>query len=336
MVARIWNAESGVLESRFVHPAVIGDVRFSADGSRIAIVALDGSASLRETASERVVKSFAAAAVAFSPDGRKLAVSSSDGGVSLLAADTGEVLADFRGKAAGRTPSLSFSPDGRYLATTDEGLRLLDGATLRSRQFLLGEFDIDIARVSPDGQRVAIADANRVVIFTAIGSACNGPCTSVTFSADRRWLLSAGLFGTIGLSEVANPTAVPAWVTGFAPVNVVRFRGRTTEFVSGGDDAIARLWTYDPAVAPSGRIRHRATIRGHAAAITHAEISGDGRVLVTGDIQGGLRVTDLDRAVSLSPLDRWIVAETLGAWSLARTVAEGVERFRIWIAVHGG
>lgn len=309
-VARIWNAGTGAPRSRFISQAAIKDVQINADGSRLMILSGDGTMSLRDTRTESIVASMPAVAASFSPDGRRLATSTADGTVSLFTADAGKLIADAADPRAGAR-QISFSSDGRLLAAvaarpaaTNPNVELFDGVTLAPRLFLASTLpDVVAATLSPDGRYVAVVTANSIVQYRTSQAVCAGPCTSVTFSRDGSLLLSAGLAGGVGINRVASGERLADARYG-GSANVVRFRGASNEFVSAGDDGVARIWLYEAAggSAPD-QIRLRASVRGHAAGITHAEIAANGRVLVTGDIQGGARVVDLDRATRVGLWD---------------------------------
>ncbi len=211
-------------------------------------------------------------------------------------------------------------PDGRHAVSAGGDGRVLlwntfSGAEVATLPARVGELS-DI-RISPDGRNVVIVASGSVQVVPISGNVCGGPCTSAVFSSDGAWLATAGLGGRPRIDWATAGGQRFTVLDHGAAVNVVRFRGPprrdatggapVMQLVTGGDDGTVKLWSYAPASAPEDRrsseVRRLATIRGHEAAITHAAVTPDGRRLVTADIQGGVRMADLDAAIALGAID---------------------------------
>jgi WD40 repeat protein len=135
---------------------------FSHDGQTLAVVGLDRKAHVWDLASRRQPRVFGekVRAAAFSPDGRLLATAGADARARIWNISSGKpALAPLVGHHK-RLNSVVFSPNGRYLATTsyDHDARIWDVRSGRS-------------------------------IWTL---AHNAVASDATFSADGRWLVTAG------------------------------------------------------------------------------------------------------------------------------------------------
>src|SRR5262249_38324080 len=104
--------------------------------------------------------------VAFSPDGKRLASAGGTpgepGAVKVWDAQTGKELfsVDFEGRRGSIEAFdiyVAFSPDGKLLASTEGGVKVLDADTGNALFFRSNKFDLGGARVvfSPDGKRLA-------------------------------------------------------------------------------------------------------------------------------------------------------------------------------------
>ena len=125
---RIWDVAGGRQRDVFRDPdRLIHSLAFAPDGNRLAIALGATSPALKSEVvlwtvaggheAIRVLGQASNARVAFSPDGKILAASSSsDDVVKLWDVETGRELAGLEGHR-GYITSLSFSPDGRLLAT---------------------------------------------------------------------------------------------------------------------------------------------------------------------------------------------------------------------------
>jgi WD40 repeat protein len=124
---KIWNiaSESAVLTTDPFEDQVLA-VAFSPDGSRFAASSLDGSASVRDATSGRVLfklqgHNMAVTAIVFSDDGKRLATASWDRTAKVWDAASGAELFSFTHSRG--VEAVALSPDGRKLATgADDGM----------------------------------------------------------------------------------------------------------------------------------------------------------------------------------------------------------------------
>ncbi|MFE7275389.1 helix-turn-helix domain-containing protein [Streptomyces sp. NPDC057623] len=198
----------------------IDNALFSPDGTRLALVGLDGSVRVWHlstgalhtvrTGRDRPVR-----AVAFAPDGRTLAVVSieaDDEQVTLLDTATGRAQRTVRPGARG-TLSLAFSPDGHTLATASgRDVKTWDAGTGRLRagfRVSAGAGFPTAPAFSPDGRTLAISGARGVQLWDLATAQprMSLPTRSpeaLAFGPDGR-TLAIGTGGSVGLWDVDLP-----------------------------------------------------------------------------------------------------------------------------------
>jgi WD40 repeat protein len=240
---------------------------FSPDGALLAVGSRYATVALWEVATGRKRASLqghsrAVLCIAFSPNGTLLATGSADESIRLWDVATGEATSVLRGH--GRPVCrVGIAPDGRILAsgcaggqiklwdiTGPEGRerpgRLTHGSSIRSLAF------------SPEGSTLASWGVSQEVKLWDVATGLQRAAfpmdqrfvQALAFSADGRTLTTVSSFqGIVQRWEVASGREqvlfrVPSRVcsAAFSP------EGRL--LVTGGDDAIARVWDLSPSVAP--------------------------------------------------------------------------------------
>lgn len=144
--------------------------------------------------------------------------------------------------------SVSFSPDGKYLASgsTDHKIILWDVAQRTSIGTLMGHSDLVLAAVfSPDGQIIASGSRDKKIVLWDLSS-----CQPIR---------------TLG-----------GWFSGHSElVNSVVFSPDGQTLISGGWDSKVILWD-----VKSGKARH--TLKGHSGWVYSVAISPDGSIVASG------------------------------------------------------
>jgi RNA polymerase sigma factor (sigma-70 family) len=285
-----------------------GAMVFTPDGKLLASLSLDGIARIEEIVSgaELLREKFpsdVAGQLVVSRDGKHLAMASGPNTRKVFLWDwqSGKPPREIAVPPRGAY-SLAFSPDGKILATGDdgnEGVRLWEVATGKLVRTLnvAKEWDILRVRFSPDGRYLAVSSYQEkaLVLFDtktwkvfrrlALGQMSLG---LPTFTPDSRFLATTSGEGVLRVLEVSTgkePATFDAHVQ--APSFVHLRDGRA---ITAGDDGTVRFW--------------------------------DGR---TGKQQKLLRVTShWVRATALSPDGRWLATSELGddhcvrLWDVAR------------------
>jgi len=217
-------------------------------------------------------------AVAFSPDGRKLATvgqinarlengesgpldTHANGLVIVFDLESGAILWRIAGMTTGIIRDLTFSPDGRLLATADNTgtVTLLDVAT--------GE----MVRQLPGHRRLV---------------------SHVAFSPDGRRLASSSWDSTVILWDLATGREAATLQGHMRSVLCVTFSPDGRRLATSSEDQTVRLWD-----AETGQ--EVMTLRGHTDIVPSVVFSPDGNRLVSAGSDGTVQVREASPAIDL-------------------------------------
>ncbi|MGX9884488.1 toll/interleukin-1 receptor domain-containing protein [Streptomyces sp. NPDC002276] len=268
---RFWNVAT---RRRIGDPLVSSDVDFtsalslSPDGTVLATASFGTTERVKlwdVTTHRQIGKSLPSRtrsilAVAFSPDGRNLAISDDDS-VRIWNLTTRRQT----GKALDiRAVNVTFSPDGRTIATTSDNdtVVIWDSATHRR----IGETppshtaQINAIVFSADGTMMATASRDNTVRLwnvatrKQIGEPLTGHqsgVTSVVFSPDGKTLVTGSMDRTVRLWDVTTRQQIGEPLEGHtADVTGVGFGPAGRTIVSWSRDNTVRLWDVDATVDP--------------------------------------------------------------------------------------
>lgn len=188
--AKLIDLQSGnIIRTLSGHEGWVNSVAFAPDGKTVATGSQDGAVRLWNVQTGKIVREQSefitgVRAVAFSPDGKLLAAGGwipgktegavttlVGGGVRLWDVATGTVLADLVGHA-GEVTSVSFSPDGRILASGSEDTTVIlwDVGRKEMLDQLTGHTGkIVSVAFSPDGMLLASGATDGKVIVWFVG-----------------------------------------------------------------------------------------------------------------------------------------------------------------------
>lgn len=327
--ASLWDVATGrqlvVLRG---HDDGITSIAISPDGRTIATGSKDQSARIWDAASGAEIAQLQGhtswvLGVKYSPDGRKILTTADDQTAMLWDASTHKLIATL--KNSGAFAKADFSADGRFIYSYAQSfskapphvIGIFDAETGRELANYVAVVEISSARFV--GDHLLLVEGPLIKRIALTRSSCGGPCSAASFAKDGKFLVTSGwggkaqIWSTSGASkgrllaelnhgdainnavfvERVEPNAAERQGTPEAPARVITV----------GDDGTAKLWQLTGAAEGVLSPSLVATIRGHDAPITHAELTPDAQTLVTGDMRGKVRKTDLAASVLLSKVD---------------------------------
>lgn len=231
----LWNVSTGQELRRFSGHEIGGvrSVSFSPDGRFVLTGGRDGTARTWESATGKELRRFDGYAstvnsVVCSPDGKFIAATSSDFTTRLWDTASGREARRFRGHTT-TVDAISFSSDARYAVTgtrlgpgvEDNSARIWDVSTGEEvRRFVYGDprfVSVGLVAYAPNGKTIFTSmqdmmgrDTPAVLWDIATGreirrfTGHQGAASSIAYSPDSRFVLTAGLDQTTILWDIAT------------------------------------------------------------------------------------------------------------------------------------
>ncbi len=186
--------------------------------------------------------------------------------------------------------SVSFSPDGRRLATASDTVKVWDSWTGKELLTVKGFWSVCF---SPNGHRLATGSGNNTAkvwdaqtgkeLLTLKGH--QGPITSVCFSPDGRRLASASEDMTGKVWDTQTGKILLTLKGHHGSVSSVSFSPDGRRLATGSGDNTAKVWDRQTG-------KELLTLRGHAGFVHSVSFSPDGRRLATGSGDNTAKVWD--------------------------------------------
>jgi WD40 repeat protein len=279
-LASIWRGPEGEL----------ANAAFSRDKTRVLLLAGDGTATVAEVATGKVISKLSGAGGAgssaiFSPGGTKLVTADANGTAQLwdLQTNPATSVSVLQGHSASIT-SMSFSPDGTKLVTvsTDASVRIWDGVTGRPVATLIGHTGpVLVVQFSPDGTKLVTTgqDATARLWEAASGKEIalldehSSVVSSAAFSQDGKLLVTGSYDGTARLWDVATGKSLSLLAGHTNRIYQALFSPDGTKVLTASRDRTLRLWE-----VATGRVLD--SIPSQQEELTQVEYSRDGKLVV--------------------------------------------------------
>ena len=298
-LARVWDTKTTppVMRVEFSHPSVVSAARFSPDGSRVVTARADGAVRVwsadGKVVAELVGHTEEVLAAAFSPDGRRVVSGGKDATVRVWDVARRAELFALKGHW-GEVHAVAFSPDGsRVVSAALDGTAGLWDALHGGESLPLTGFDKPVTAVgfAAGGTRVA-AVADGVTRWwdlatgaeVAAGPGDVGPAPAPGTARHGTRTLTLRPDGAVEVSD-AGRVIDPFVLDGHEePVHAAVFDPTGARIATAAKaDATVRVWDAAHGTA-------LLVLRGHRAEVRVVAWSADGRRLVSGGIDGSVRV----------------------------------------------
>jgi WD40 repeat protein/serine/threonine protein kinase len=306
--AQVWDAQTHQLMFTLQHGDAVYCAVYSADGARLITASGDGfvrvwdattgTLALELKPDDKPLRYYAAA---ISPDSKLIAAIDTTGTVvDVWDAADGTLLAELRNDASG-FPSISFSPTGRWLATSGgDDVRVFDTGTW-SKALTISGPRIRALSFDPTGLRLATGSATgdasiwevpsgrRTRHFREIGE----PITAVAFSPDGQFIATGGGDGAEQVWQAASGALQ-------SQLNVLRSKITSIEFAPTSKLVVAAGTNGTVVVADAAFGMPVTTLEGLGGVVKVAHFDPTSRRVVSANWDGTVQVWD-----ATPPYHRW-------------------------------
>jgi WD40 repeat protein len=294
---KLWKWESNLVKKLVKHKAAVWSVSFSPDRQIIASGSWDGTVKLWKH-DGTLIKTLSGHrgwvfGISFSPDGQTFATISRDKTIKLWKRDGTFIrtLANTHGENFfGR---ISFSPDGRILATpNDKNVNLWkrDGTLIKTLTGHSGQ--VLSVSFSPDGQVLATGGEDKIVkLWNQRGALLNtlighsGAVSSIAFNPNGKIIATAGGDKSVKLWK-QDGTLIKTLVGHSFTVNDVAFSPDGTILATASGDKTIKLWGSDGILLN--------TFIGHRGRVFSVSFSPDGKTLASASEDKTIILWNLD------------------------------------------
>lgn len=252
-----------------------------------------------------------AGCAAFSPDGACAVTGGREGAVVIWDLETGKRLRRLE-EHADTVRIVAFDPSGQYVVSAgdDRTIRVSQAGSGKTVGRISAGHEVVAVAISPDGRRLLASgerNGGHLMYDVATGRELQrfrghtGLVTAVAFAPQSSLALSGGEDGSVRVWDTATGLSVEVFRGHAKAVNHVAFSRGTKLALSASPDGTAYLWCLPSAIPPISPPWR--SLLGHAAdRIVCVALSPDGRKVLTGDTDGGVRLWDLSAGRELGQL----------------------------------
>lgn len=293
--ARVWDTKTGKQVTIMQHNNEVWTAKFSHDNNRIITSSMGNTVKLWDFPSGKLILTInhdhLVNSAAISPDGRHI-LTASHKIVKLLDSMTSTTARKLLHKDT--IYSASFSHDSRYIftASADNTMRVWDTESGELLKTFRQNVDFLSADYSPDGSHiVTVSKDNTARIWNpSSGNQIavikhDDDIRGAIFSPNNRQIITASDDNTVRLWDAISGKLV-ATMQHDKAINVGAAFSSDSQYIITISEQIVRLWD-----TSSGDL---ITAIKHNSYVTNAELSPDGSKLVVGNLDGGIRVWNLN------------------------------------------
>lgn len=289
----LWNTTTGKVTQSFVgHTAAVVGVAVTPNNAQVITASADKTIRVWTVADGKVARTITAATpitrMTVSRDAAQIAVSHPDNSIAVYNAADGVLRQSMTGHEAS-VLSLSFSPDGTRLVSTDaERTIVWAAAGGRVLEILPSDVGISTVTYGPTPGEVIVAradtgiDLHTLRFKVALGD-MQKAVTSVQYLGDTA-VLTSSLDGSVRRFTPANGQQVFAAMHG-AEVNDAAVSPNGQLIASAGADMTVKLWT-----ATNGAAQPNPVLAGFTGPVTQVEFSPDSSRLIASGAAKEVRV----------------------------------------------
>lgn len=250
LTARLWDVKTGTELQQFTgHTNIVFAGAFSPDGNIVITTSHDNTARSWDPETGQELQRYTSITVLsgldISPNGKLLATGSQDGSVRLWSIEPQVDLASFSPNT-GVISAVAFSPDGKFVLTGGDDVRLWDAVSGQELREFIGHTD-----------------------FINYG---------VAFSPDGKFILTGSMDKTVRLWDAQTGQELRQFIGHTNGVNSVAFSPDGKYIVTASGDETARLWD-----AVSGQEVRKFSSDSQ---LYRAAFSPDGKYIISANVAG--------------------------------------------------